>query len=110
MTLFDSLFSSVGFPMLGKVFGEPAEYIYRSGIVVELDNVVVYRNPPELIDERGEVYQPTMTVDVPIDPIMVDTGGDKIKLKEHSNDVAFRTYTVTRLISQIGDMCNLEVR
>ena len=53
MTLFDSLFSSVGFPMLGKVFGEPAEYIYRSGIVVELDNVVVYRNPPELIDERG---------------------------------------------------------
>ena len=51
-----------------------------------------------------------MTVDVPIDPIMVDTGGDKIKLKEHSSDVAFRTYTVTRLVSQIGDMCNLEVR
>lgn len=110
MTLFDELFSSVGFPAVGSVFGEAAEYIFRSGQVVELSNVVVYRNPPELIDERGEVYQPTMTADVQIDPSLVDTGGDKIRLKEHGNDAAFKTYSVTRLVSQIGNMINIEVR
>jgi hypothetical protein len=92
------------------VFGEPGEYLFANGTVLALSNVIVDRNPPELVNEKGEVYQPTFLIQVSINPELIDTGGDRIRLKEHSSDSSLKTYAVTRLISQAGLVSSLEVK
>jgi hypothetical protein len=109
-SLFDELFSSVGFPALGNVFGEPAEYLFQNGTTQSLTDAIVNRNPPELINEKGEVYQPTFLVQVSINPNLINTGGDRIQLKEHTSDAGYKTYVVAKLLSQEGLVCSLEIR
>jgi hypothetical protein len=109
-SLFDDLFSSVGFPALGNVFGEPAEYLFANGTTQELTDAIVNRNPPELVNEKGEVYQPTFIVQVSINPNLINTGGDRIQLKEHASDSAYKIYAVAKLLSQEGLVCSLEIR
>lgn len=109
-SLFDDLFSSTGYPALGLVFGEPGEYLFYQGTTQVLTDVIVNRNPPELVNEKGEVYQPTFIVQVSINPNLINTGGDRIKLYEHASDITFKTYAVAKLLAQEGLVCSLEVR
>lgn len=115
-SMFDDLFSSVGFPVLGNVFGEPAEYLFRSGSIAgisgttrEFSDAIVFRNPPESVNEKGEVYQPKFKVQLNLDPKLVNVGGDKIRIREHANDTDFKTYGVYKLESQAGMVVTLEV-
>lgn len=109
-SLFDSLFSSIGYPILGNVFGEPGEYLFANGTTQVLTDVIVTRNPPELVNEKGEVYQPTFIVQVSINPKLINTGGDRIKLLEHASDTTYKTYAVAKLMSQEGLVSSLEIR
>jgi len=109
-SLFDELFSSIGYPVLGNVFGEPAEYLFTNGDIEILEDVIIDRNPPELVNEKGEVYQSTFMVQVSLDPQRINTGGDRLKIKEHASDSTYKTYAVYRLVSQVGLVCVLELR
>lgn len=109
-SLFDELFSSVGFPILGNVFGEAGEYLFNNGTTQVLTDIIIERNPPELVSDKGEVYQPTFIVQVSINPQLINTGGDKLKLKEHASDTSYKTYAVHRLLSQSGLTCSLAIK
>lgn len=106
---FDSLFSSVGYPVLGLQFGEPAEYLFRCGDTQSFTDAIVDRNPPEAIDEKGVVYQPKYRVELSIDPAQVNTGGDRIRIKEHATDTEFKEYAVYKLNSQVGLVSSIEI-
>ena len=114
-SLFDDLFSSVGFPVLGLVFGEPAEYLFRSvshehsGTQMDFTDAIINRSPPEAVNEKGEVYQPKFTVQLNLDPKLVNIGGDKIRIREHASDTEFKTYGVYKLLGQVGMVVVLEV-
>lgn len=114
-SVFDDLFSSSGFPVLGNVFGEPAEYLFRSGSFphsgtqLDFTDAIIERNPPEAVNEKGEVYQPKFIVQLNIDPKLINVGGDKIRIREHANDTQLKTYGVYKLLNQVGMVVNLEV-
>lgn len=107
-SLFDTLFSTNGFPALQSTFGEPVVYRFRAGTTEDVD-VLVNREPNQQLDEKGEVYQPRFLVIVPIASRLVDTGGDKIDLLEHPTDTTAKTYSVLQIMSQNGSTTELAI-
>lgn len=106
---FDSIFVNSAYPVLENHFGEAAEYLFRGGSVQPLSSAIIDRSPPESVNEKGDVYQPRFTVQVNIEPRLIDIGGDRIRIKEHATDDEFKTYSVYKLLSQIGMVSVVEV-
>jgi len=71
---------------------------------------IVDRSPLEVLGPKGDVLQPKFTVTLyEIDAKDVNTGGDKIKLKLHENDVSNTTYSVLMIIYQSHNCIKLAV-
>jgi len=109
MTVFDSLFRASAFPQLLTLHGEAASYRFRDG-TVETGSVIINREPNQILDSKGEVFQPKFTVQIEfVDADQVDTGGDKISIKKHPLDVSATEYSVLMIVSQNAGVVELAV-
>lgn len=111
-TTFDSLFASLGFPVLLTQFGESLTYHPLTGDSREITGIV-NRAPPTQYGPNDQVIKPMFTVRVHNDSTLgissaeLNDGGDEMALYERIGDAATVRVKIRVLNSQDSGVLNL---
>jgi len=114
MTVFDTQFAAVGFPLLLTQFGESITYAPRAG-ALRVISAIVERNPPGVLDATGNAVFPSMTVraynsaTTGIASTEVDIGKDELLMLLKIGDTTAKRFSLLTLLSQDSGVTQLAV-